>query len=154
MGKILIANGANLDLLGTREPEVYGRVSLVKLEQILQKEAEKIFAYFGRNYELIFFQTNSEKEYCEFISKTWDGAVMNFGAWTHTSLAIADRLSAVELPFIELHISNLSGREIYRQRSYMAQHAVGVLYGFGIDGYTDALFALVHFLKKMKCKIV
>lgn len=140
---ILIANGVNLDLLGRREPTIYGKHSLADIEDKLRQVSPALATVFALpTVELTFFQSNHEGLFLEEISKSWDAAVINAGAWTHTSLALADRLAAVSLPFVEVHISNLSNREEFRQHSYAARHALGVCYGFGIDSYTAALSGL------------
>ena len=146
--KILVANGVNLDLLGQREPEIYGREGLKTLEKRMKQTLESLKTIPPyKNVNLTFFQTNSEIEFLEEISKKWDGALINPGAWTHTSLALADRLAALSLPFVEVHISNLSKRESFRKNSYTAPHAVGVVYGFGLDSYVAALAGLLNALE-------
>ena len=141
---ILVANGVNLDLLGTREPNIYGHQTLTDLQHVLKKEASKLSTYFStHNIQLDFFQSNNESDYLEKISQPYDGALLNPGAWTHTSLALGDRLAALTLTFIEVHLSNLSAREPIRQRSFCQAHAQGVIYGLGLDAYTVGLFALL-----------
>ncbi len=147
--QILIANGVNLDLLGRREPEIYGKQSLADLEQSLQNLTPALSKVFGINsVQLHFFQSNHEGVFLEEISKPRDAAIINAGAWTHTSLALADRLAAVSLPFVEVHLSNLSKREEFRHKSFSAPHALGVCYGFGMDSYTAALTALFAYFQK------
>lgn len=142
--RILILNGVNLDLLGRREAEHYGRWNLADMEQDLRGSAPSLAQLIGLgSLELSFFQTNREEDFLEILTRGWDGAVINAGAWTHTSLAIADRLRALKLLFIEAHISNLSAREGFRQHSYLAPIAGGVVYGLGFCVYRVALFALL-----------
>jgi len=95
---------------------------------------------------LEFYQTNSEAEFLTKISDTYDGIVINPAAWTHTSVALADRLSAVKTPYIETHISNISSREEFRKKSYTAPGASGVVYGMGFSSYKSALLGLVDLL--------
>ncbi len=142
--KILIANGVNLDLLGKRQPEIYGFQTLKDLEAGLDRQKDNIASAFGIKLDLSFFQSNDEAQYLKELSKDWDGAILNPGAWTHTSLALADRVAGLELKFVELHISNLCRRESVRKTSYTAQHALGVVYGFGLGSYATALFGLVN----------
>ncbi len=141
---ILVANGVNLDLLGTREPEIYGKEGLDEIKEMLLRHSQDMAKQFGfAGCQLKFFQTNDEAEFLKEISKAWDGALLNLGAWTHTSLAIADRLKALQLRFVEVHISNLSMRESFRHQSFSAPHSCGVVYGFGIDSYIAALVGLL-----------
>jgi 3-dehydroquinate dehydratase-2 len=140
---ILVANGVNLDLLGRREPQIYGKHTLADLESKLRLISPILASAFGLPpVELTFFQSNHEGLFLEELSKPWDAAVINAGAWTHSSIALSDRLVALSLPFVEVHISNLSAREEFRQKSFAAKHALGVCYGFGIDSYTAALSGL------------
>lgn len=136
---ILIANGVNLDLLGRREPTIYGKQDLESLE-IGLRQYEKEQA--GR-VSLSFFQSNEEAAFLVKLSEGWDGIVLNPGAWTHTSLALADRLAGLAVPFVEVHISNLSSRESFRQHSYCAPYAWGIVSGFGFIGYRVALEGLL-----------
>ena len=148
---IIVANGVNLDLLGRREPEIYGTFTLDNLEDYLRcRQTELKLMFPDGDWQLCFFQSNSENEFFDQLDKDWQGAIINAGAWTHTSLALADRLSALTLPFVEVHISQPSNRQRYRQRSYLAQHALGVVSGFGIDSYLAALVALLAYLQKDK----
>lgn len=141
--RILIANGVNLDLLGSREPDLYGHTTLSAIEKSLKSLAPDLARSAGLGkHSLHFFQSNSEVDFLEEISKDWSGAVINPGAWTHTSLALADRLTGLKLPFVEVHLSNLARREDFRQKSFSAPFARGVVYGLGADSYAVALFAL------------
>jgi len=141
--KILVANGVNLDLLGTRPQQFYGERSLKDLETFLSQAVTQSFA---SQVELSFFQSNDEARYLEFLGQNWDGALLNPGAWTHTSLALADRLEALQLPFVEVHLSHLAKRESWRQASYSSKHSIGVVYGFGFDSYLLGLHGIVRHL--------
>lgn len=146
--KILVANGVNLDLLGKREPEIYGQHTLADIEGRL-RALSPVFAQSFQlaNVSLHFFQSNHEGLFLEELSKGWDGALINAGAWTHTSLALADRLAALGLIFVEVHLSNLSKREEFRHHSFAAPHAAGVVYGFGPESYVAALSGLYSTLQ-------
>lgn len=140
--KILIVNGPNLNLLGTREPEIYGSLTLDKIEQELSKYASTL------DVELKFFQSNVEGEIVDAIQKAkyeWDcsGIVINPAAYTHTSVAIRDAISAVSLPAVEIHISNIHKREEFRKHSFIAPVCIGQIAGFGLDSYKLGLKALV-----------
>ena len=142
--QILIASGVNLDLLGRREPDVYGRETLDDMQTLLSAEWPGLAKKFGfAKDKLVFFQTNDEARLLEKISEQWRGVVLNAGAWTHTSLALADRLAGLQTKFVEVHISQLSQREDLRQQSYTAKHALGVIYGFGISSYLLGLEGLL-----------
>lgn len=147
--KILVANGVNLDLLGQREQHHYGSETLAELETYLRSKAQSMNKIFNSaKIDLHFFQSNDEAEFLNEISKTWDGAIINPGAWTHTSLALADRLAAVKLKFIEVHLSKLAQREDFRRHSYCASHALGIISGLGFDSYLSGLFALIQHFEK------
>ena len=148
--KILVASGVNLDLLGSRQPEIYGMETLKDLEDSLNSLLPSLETLFDTNIKLITKQTNSECYFLELVSECWDGIVVNAGAWTHTSLALSDRLAALDVPFVEVHISNLANREEFRKKSYLAPYAIGIAYGFGLDSYHTGLFGLLRFLKKSK----
>lgn len=146
--QILIASGVNLDLLGKREPQIYGSDTLRDMEALLSTEWPALAKASGFTKDkLVFFQTNSEVALLEKISAPWRGVVLNPGAWTHTSLALADRLAALETKFVEVHLSQLSQREAIRQQSLTAKHALGVVYGFGIESYLLGLRGLLAKLK-------
>jgi len=142
-------NGVNLDLLGQRQPELYGSFNLNDLESLLKKESVALAKASGiKNVHLDFFQSNTESDFIEKLTSTKaDGLLINPAAWTHTSLALADRLAALKTPFVEVHISNLASREEYRQKSYSAPYAIGVVYGFGLDSYLVGLTGLFRHLK-------
>ena len=132
--KILILNGPNLNLLGRREPSVYGDRSFDEYFQVLQKRYAK--------HDLEYFQSNSEGEIISKIHQVgfdYDGIVLNAGAYTHTSIAIADAIRAVHTPVVELHISNVYAREEYRHRSMIAPACRGCICGFGLKGYDLAI---------------
>lgn len=139
-----VAQGVNLDLLGQREPEVYGKLTLGAIEACLRADLARLQKETQASFELEFFQTNAEEEFLAFVSRPFAGLIMNPGAWTHTSLALADRLRATGVPFIETHISNISAREPFRHHSYCAPHAAGVIYGLGLESYRAALYALLQ----------
>ena len=147
--KILVINGPNLGLLGVREPEIYGRTTLKDVEQSLLKVAAEY-----SNCELEFLQSNHEGVIVDRLNalltdKPADGIVINPAAYTHTSVAIADALRACSaVPAIEVHISNISGREEFRHQSLTAPACVGMIAGLGADGYEWALRALLKMLLK------
>lgn len=142
---ILVANGPNLDLLGTREPGIYGTLTLADIESLLRQEAKKMAMMLAQpEPSLVFLQSNHEGVFLDELTKPWDGALINAGAWTHTSLALADRLAALNRPFIEVHLSNLKKREAFRQHSYLAPLARGVIFGLGPQSYTAGLYALLQ----------
>ena len=133
-------NGPNLNLLGEREPEIYGRTSLADIERMTKESARAL------GVECTWIQTNHEGELVEAIQGLKgraDGAVINAAAFTHTSLAVRDALLAVRVPFVEVHLSNIFGREPERRRSLLADLAVGVVTGFGADSYRPGLEGLV-----------
>lgn len=138
MARILVLNGPNLNLLGTREPEVYGRETLADIEARLAARAGEL------GHALESFQSNAEHALIERVHAARDDAdfvLINPGAFTHTSVALRDALLGVALPFIELHLSNVAAREAFRQRSYFSDIAVGTIAGFGVDSYMLALEA-------------
>ena len=150
MNNILVANGVNLDLCGQRDTKLYGKFTLAKLEKHLRHHATQLCPLFnGNDCELVFLQTNCEHEFLTAISKSWRGALLNPGAWTHTSLALGDRLAGLALPFVEVHISRLARRATHRHRSYSAPYAIGVVNGFGLDSYLVALVGLLSHLQRM-----
>ncbi len=143
--KILIVNGPNLNLLGTREPEVYGTLTLEKINAELEILAKEL------GVELEFFQSNVEGEIVNAIQAARGdcaGIVINPAAYTHTSVAIRDAISAVALPAVEIHISNVHAREEFRKNSLIAPVCVGQIAGFGLDSYRLAMLALMNLLKK------
>ena len=139
MTSILILNGPNLNLLGTRQPEVYGTTTLADIEAMCRKKAQTL------SIDLSFEQSNSEGVLVDLIHAArgkHDGIILNAGAYTHTSIALMDAISSVEVPTIELHLSNIHAREPYRHVSFSAKAAVGVICGFGAHGYSLALDAI------------
>jgi 3-dehydroquinate dehydratase-2 len=145
MPKILILNGPNLNLLGTREPEHYGRGSLDTIEQGLRALAK------GQGHEVVMWQSNAEDALIERIhaapSDRIGFIVFNPAAFTHTSIALRDALLAVKIPFIEIHLSNIHAREAFRQKSYFSDIAHGVISGLGSIGYELALRAAMDHLE-------
>jgi 3-dehydroquinate dehydratase-2 len=145
MKKIIhILNGPNLNLLGEREPEIYGSESIDDIQKLTENFAK------SKNTEIIFKQTNHEGELIEMIHdarKKSDGLIINPAGYTHTSVAIYDALLSLDIPIIEVHISNIYKREKFRHSSYVSMAANSVISGFGIDGY---IFALDSMLKNFK----
>ena len=138
--KIYILNGPNLNLLGEREPEIYGRSSLKDVEKSLNKIAKT------NNLEIVFEQSNHEGELIELIqtaSKESKGIIINPAGYTHTSIAIYDALLSSKLPIIEVHLSNIYKRENFRHISYVSKAADGIISGLGVEGYIFALKALI-----------
>ena len=145
MKKIIILNGPNLNLLGEREKEKYGVVTLENIEINCKEFAKK------NDISLTFFQSNLEGEIVNKIQKARNdqhGLIINAGGYTHTSVAIHDALKILKIPIIELHITNIYNREDFRHKSLISKIAKAVLCGFGTDGYLMALKAMNDFLKK------
>ena len=142
MARILVLNGPNLNLLGTREPELYGSGTLTDLVTRLQALAT------GRGVELIAFQSNAEHELIEQIHAAKaagiGGILVNPGAFTHTSIALRDAFLGVGIPFVEIHLSNVYARESFRHQSYLSDVAAGVIVGLGPLGYELGLEALLR----------
>lgn len=144
--KILVINGPNLNLLGTREPDKYGNKTLSDIQSELTGEAEKI------NVELDFYQSNIEGEIVNKIQEakgTYDGIVINPAAYTHTSVAIRDAILATSMPAVEIHISNIHTREEFRRTSLTAPACIGQITGFGSGSYKLGLIAIVDYLKSI-----
>ena len=140
-----VLNGPNLNLLGVREPELYGSTSLAEIEARVRERAAAL------GVELGWMQSNHEGALVDAIQAlrgSADGAVLNLAAYTHTSLAVRDAVLAVRVPFVEVHLSNIFAREQARRRSLLADLAVGVVTGFGADSYVLALEALVAWLRR------
>ena len=133
--RILILNGPNLNLLGQREPEIYGRETLRDIELLCEQRAEEL------GIEIACFQSNSEGALVDALHehRDWDGVVLNAAAYTHTSLALADAIAATQLPTIEVHLSNIHAREEIRHTSLIAPVVWGQVSGFGYRGYLAAL---------------
>jgi len=144
MTSILILNGPNLNMLGTRQPEIYGHTTLDDIARSCHEHGS------ARGIAIAFEQSNSEGALVDMIQDargTHDGIVLNAGAYTHTSIALRDAISAAELPVVELHLSNIHAREPFRHRSHIAPVAVGVICGFGAAGYPLAIDALAAHLE-------
>jgi 3-dehydroquinate dehydratase-2 len=139
MPSVLILNGPNLNLLGTRQPEVYGATTLAEIEAMSVSHGAKI------GLDVSFAQSNHEGAMIDMIHAARGvhaGLILNAGAYTHTSIALMDAISSAEIPTIELHLSNVHARESFRHTSYIARVAVGVICGFGPHGYLLALDAI------------
>ncbi len=144
MSKIIILNGPNLNLLGEREKEKYGNVTLENIETNCKDFAKK------NDLDLSFFQSNIEGELVEKIQearKEQQGLIINAGGYTHTSVAIHDALKILKIPIIELHITNIYNREEFRHKSMISKIATSVLCGFGTDGYIMALQGIKKYIK-------
>ncbi|MCK9621673.1 MAG: type II 3-dehydroquinate dehydratase [Methylobacter sp.] len=139
MATITVLNGPNLNLLGIREPGLYGNQTLADIKQHLEQKASDL------NHQLNFHQSNAEHEIVEIIHKAYqahvDFIIINPAAFTHTSVAIRDALLATKIPFIEVHLSNVHAREPFRKHSYFSDIAKGVICGLGATGYELALLA-------------
>ena len=145
MKKILLLNGPNLNMLGKREPQIYGSQTLADIENHLQAEAQK------RGYELDYFQANGEEPIVNRIHQAFgnvDFIIINPAAFTHTSVALRDALLAVAIPFVEVHLSNVHAREPFSYHSYLSDVAKGVICGLGAKGYDYALDFAISQLEK------
>ncbi|HEY1233982.1 MAG TPA: type II 3-dehydroquinate dehydratase [Candidatus Binatia bacterium] len=143
--RILVLNGPNLNLLGSRQPEIYGKVTLAGIEQQVRALAKEL------RVEIDFRQSNSEAELIDWIHEAtgkFGALVINPAAYTHTSLALRDAISAVGIPTVEIHISNIHRREPFRHHSYIAEVAVGQIAGFGANSYLLGIRAAVELLQK------
>ncbi|GIF76932.1 type II 3-dehydroquinate dehydratase [Asanoa siamensis] len=146
MTSVYVLNGPNLNLLGTRRPEVYGSTTLADVEELCRQEAGKL------GLELEFLQSNHEGQLVDWVQEAGArvaagdclGAVFNPGAYTHTSIALHDAIEGASLPVVEVHISNVHAREEFRRHSYVSPVARGVVVGFGVYGYVLALRGLHH----------
>ena len=146
MKTVMVLNGPNLNLLGTRKPEVYGTTSLADVEKLCRAEADRL------GLELVFRQSNHEGRLIDWIHEagaqvkagTAIGVVLNAGAYTHTSIALHDAIEGSDLPVIEVHISNVHAREEFRHHSWLSPVAAGIVVGFGVDGYVLAMEGLVR----------
>ena len=139
--KFLVINGPNLNMLGTREPEKYGTTTLPDIEKEITEHAKE------KGVEVDFYQSNIEGEIVTAIQKAkgiYDGIVINPAAYTHTSVALRDAILAIELPTVEIHLSNIHTREEFRHHSYTAPVCVGQITGFGKFGYIMALDAIIN----------
>ncbi len=143
--KILVINGVNLNMLGIREPELYGKTGYKALCARVKSYAKE------KGVRVTLFQSNSEGEICTKIQKalnSYDGIIINAGAYTHTSVAILDALKAVNIPTVEVHITNINEREEFRKLSYISMFAEKMIAGKGIEGYE---LAIDYFLSKSWC---
>lgn len=144
---ILVLNGPNLNMLGSREPDIYGSETLDEIEQSCRKHAEAL------DLTIDFRQSNSEADLVGWIQEAmgkFDGLIVNAGAYTHTSIAILDALQIIEAPVIEVHLSNIFKREPFRHNSYVSRAAQGLICGFGAAGYELALDAMARLLETGK----
>lgn len=140
---LLILNGPNLNLLGTRQPAVYGTTTLADIEALCQKKAQAL------SISVEFQQSNHEGALVDAIQGAvgaYNGIILNAGAYTHTSVALMDAIGSVEVPVIELHLSNIHAREAFRHHSYIAPVAIGQICGFGATGYPLAIDAMIAHL--------
>lgn len=146
MARLLLLNGPNLGLLGTREPGIYGTTTLSAIEEALKARARSL------GHELVAFQSDAEAALIGRVHAARDDQtaliLFNPAAFTHTSIALRDALLAVRIPFIELHLSNVAAREDFRQRSFFADIAIGTIAGFGVASYDLALDAATHYLAR------
>ena len=143
--KILVLHGPNLNLLGKREPEIYGKLTLSEINDAITTLAGELTA------EVTIFQSNSESALIESIhsaAASCDGILINPAAFTHTSIAIRDAITAVALPLVEVHLSNIHAREEFRSKSFIAPVAIGQVSGFGLDSYLLGFRALFNHIKK------
>ena len=143
--KLLIINGVNMNMLGVREPDKYGSMTLKDLEK-------ELFAYsFELGIDIETYQSNFEGEIVEKIHsavKKFDGIIINAGAYTHTSIAIRDAISAVNIPTAEVHMTNIHAREPFRHESYIAPVSIGQISGFGVESYKLAMSALKNIISE------
>jgi 3-dehydroquinate dehydratase-2 len=145
--RVLVLNGPNLNLLGVREPEVYGHATLGDIIEAMRRHVE------GRDVELRAVQSNAEGELVDALhdARTWaDGVVLNAGALTHYGYALRDAISATALPVVETHLSNVHAREAFRHTTVLAAACVGVVAGFGADSYLLALDGLLRHLDRRR----
>jgi 3-dehydroquinate dehydratase-2 len=145
VAEILVINGPNLNLLGVREPEIYGRTTLDEINAGLTRQAETA------GHKIGFYQSNAEHELVNRVQQAMKDKVafmlLNPGAFTHTSIALRDALAGAKIPFIEVHLSNVHAREPFRKHSYLSDIAVGVITGLGPKGYELALAAAIERVK-------
>ena len=142
---LLLINGPNLNLIGKREPSIYGSQTLEEIQE------ELINLAIGLDARLQFFQSNSEGEMIDCIQKSvgsTDGILINAGAYTHTSIALRDSLLGVDIPYVEVHLSNIYSREDFRHKSFLSDKALGMVCGFGPISYQLALQGIVSYLKR------
>lgn len=143
--RVLLLHGPNLQLLGRREPEIYGTTTLEEINAMLRRRADEV------GIELTAFQSNHEGELVDIIGAHYgevDGVLINPAGYTHTSVAIRDALAALGAPVVEIHLSNVAARESFRHYSYVAPIAVGTIAGFGVESYRLALEAMISILSR------
>ena len=143
---LLLINGPNLNLVGKREPSIYGSQTLEDIQEELLTLANELDA------KLKFFQSNSEGEMIDCIQKSAgsiDGILINAGAYTHTSIALRDALLGADIPYVEVHLSNIYSREEFRHKSFLSDKALGLVCGFGANSYLLALQGIVSYLKRV-----
>ena len=147
MAEILVINGPNLNLLGAREPELYGTTTLEAINQRLAKQGE------AAGHRVSFYQSNAEHELVGRVQQAMKDraafVILNPAAFTHTSVALRDALAAAHIPFIEVHLSNVQAREPFRKHSYFSDIAAGVISGLGAQGYELALAAAIEKIKEI-----
>ena len=144
MTSILVLNGPNLNLLGTRQPEIYGHTTLADVEEMARAHGK------AKGVEVVCEQSNFEGQLVTWIHEARGkhaGLILNAGAYTHTSVALMDAIKGTEMPTVELHLSNVHAREAFRHHSYISPVAIGVIAGFGAKGYTLAIDALLGHLE-------
>lgn len=149
MQRILVLNGPNLNLLGTRQPEVYGHTTLQMIEDLCKSHGESL------GQTVTHLQSNHEGALIDAIHGTrgtQDGIVLNAGAFTHTSVALMDAISSAQVPVVEVHLSNIHAREEFRHKSFIAPVAIGQICGFGVQSYVLALEALAAHLTKERAR--
>lgn len=145
--KFLVLNGVNLNMLGIREKELYGERDFKSLEKFIKKSAKK------KGVKVVTKQSNCEGKLCEYIQKAYkkfDGIIINPGAYTHTSVALLDALKAVNIPTVEVHLTDVDNREDFRKTSYVSLYAFKKISGQGFDGYKTAIDELIKKLKSEK----
>ncbi len=143
--KVLYLNGPNLNMLGIREPTIYGALTLKQIEHQVQEKAQEL------GIQIEFRQSNHEGSLIDWIheaSGIFDAIILNAGAYTHTSIAIRDAVSSIKVPVVEIHLSNVHAREEFRKKSFIAPVCAGVIAGFGAESYTLALIAVSGLLAK------
>ncbi len=150
MGSVLVIHGPNLNLLGTREPEIYGKMTMQDINDDLSQQAKE------SNVNIDFFQSNHEGAIIDKLHDArgkFDYVILNAGAFTHYSIALRDAIAAVEIPTIEVHLSNVHQREEFRHHSVISPVVVGQICGFGLDSYKSALYIAIRAIKRMEKEI-
>lgn len=143
MKSLLVVNGPNLNILGTRQPEVYGRATLEDVETLCRETAGEV------GCEVSFFQSNQEGVLIDTLHAApaqYNGIVLNAGAYSHTSIALYDAISSIDIPTVEIHISNIHARETFRHKSLITPVAIGIISGLGITGYALGIRAVMSHL--------